>query len=286
MPCATAVRTSGIRWGLTPIPGGLTRIQLGIYNIYMSSLQATGLEAPVDVLAVVEGSSQALPESLAPRVRTWLASPEQDLTAAIESVCGVEASCEALSRLAPSGLTVVASVRTERAYWAEITRQADDGAETCLAGLTYEPGGRVSRVVWLRAPLVPQWRRGPREDGPDARPVLESYFAALMSSRFREAAAHFTADTLYSHPPYAGGNERVLFHDREALARGFETERGPSPARQIITDLWQRGGRVFVEGVIEGIPDGGTFFSTAEISREGEISRYVAFYSATRIPRA
>jgi hypothetical protein len=61
-------------------------------------------------------------------------------------------------------------------------------------------------------------------------------------------------------------------------------ERGPSPARQIIVALWQQGDRVFVEGVIEGIPDGGTFFSTAQITAEGEIARYVAFYSATRIP--
>jgi hypothetical protein len=43
---------------------------------------------------------------------------------------------------------------------------------------------------------------------------------------------------------------------------------------------------VFVEGIIKGIPDGGTFFSTAEITREGEIARYVAFYSARRIPSA
>jgi hypothetical protein len=41
---------------------------------------------------------------------------------------------------------------------------------------------------------------------------------------------------------------------------------------------------VFIEGVIEGIPDGGTFFSTAQISPHGEIARYVAFYAARRIP--
>ena len=87
-----------------------------------------------------------------------------------------------------------------------------------------------------------------------------------MSSRFREAASHFTLDTIYSHPPYAGGRQRVLFRGREALRRGFVIERGPSPARQVITGFWQRGARVFVEGVIEGIPDGGTFFSTAQIS--------------------
>jgi SnoaL-like domain len=255
------------------------------YNTYMSSFQATGLDAQPDVFALVEGSSHVLAGSLAPDVRTWLASPEQGLSAAIESVSGVEASCEALGRLAPSSLTVVASVQSARAYWAEITRHADADAETCLAGLSYQPGGRVSRVLWLRAPLVPPCQLGSAERVSDARPVLEAYFEALMSSRFREAAAYFTADTLYSHPPYAGGTERVLFHGRDALAHGFETERGPSPTRQIITDLWQQGSRVFVEGVIEGIPDGGTFFSTAEISREGEIARYVAFYSATPIPR-
>jgi hypothetical protein len=105
-----------------------------------------------------------------------------------------------------------------------------------------------------------------------------------MSSRFREAAAHFSADALYSHPPYAGGSERVLFTGREALWRGFEFERGPSPARQVITGFWQSGERVFIEGVVDGLPGGGTFFSTAQISSQGEIARYIAFYSATRIP--
>ena len=56
--------------------------------------------------------------------------------------------------------------------------------------------------------------------------------------------------------------------------------------RQVITALWQRHGRVFVEGVIEGIADGGSFFSTAEVTSVGEIARYVAFYSVRRIPEA
>jgi hypothetical protein len=41
---------------------------------------------------------------------------------------------------------------------------------------------------------------------------------------------------------------------------------------------------VFIEGVVDGLPGGGTFFSTAQISSQGEIARYIAFYSATRIP--
>lgn len=213
------------------------------------------------------------------------------MAAGVESVSGPEASAEALARLAPSRLTVVATVDSKRAWWAEIARHRGAESETCIAGLSHGLGGQVSRLVWLRAPLVPAAEPSAQPDDPDvatgaadARPVLESYFEALMGSRFREAAAHFTVDTIYSHPPYAGGVERVLFRGREALARGFETERGPTPARQIITNLWQRGTRVFVEGVIEGIPKGGTFFSTAELAPEGEIARYVAFYSATRIP--
>jgi hypothetical protein len=39
-------------------------------------------------------------------------------------------------------------------------------------------------------------------------------------------------------------------------------------------------------GVVEGIPDGGTFISTGRITPDGEIDRYVAFYSARRLPQA
>ena len=252
----------------------------------MSSIQEVREGALEDVLGLVSGrpTSRALGGCLAPDVRTWLASPEQGLSGATQSVAGVEGSIGALAGLAPSSLTVIASVRSDLAGWAEVARYGDAWPETCIVGLTYEPSHRVSRLVCLRAPLVPPRRPDTGSTAPDARPVLESYFAALMNSRFREAAAHFTADTLYSHPPYAGGAERVLFRGRGALAYGFETERGPSPARQIITDLWQQGSRAFVEGIIEGIPNGGSFFSTADISCEGEIARYVAFYSTTRIP--
>jgi hypothetical protein len=253
----------------------------------MTSLQVAALPPVAEqVLAIVAAASGATEGCLEPDVRAWLATPEQGLAAAIETASGAEALAAALARLAPASLEVVGAVSSDDATWAEVTRGGDGEAETCVAGLTYGPAGRVSRLVLLRAPVVPARVLDTADNIPDARPVLERYFAALMDSRFREAAAQFTADTLYSHPPYAGGNERVLFRGRDALAHGFETERGPSPARQVITDLWQEGSRAFVEGIIEGIPNGGSFFSTAEISREGEIARYVAFYSATRIPGA
>ncbi len=238
------------------------------------------------VLALVEGSGRTAASVLSLDVQTWIASPEKGLAASIEAVSGAAESDGALARLSPSRLTVVAAVVSDGACWAEITRDSQSGQpETCIAGLTYDSGGAVARLVWLCAPLAPASSEVDEEkDAPGARPVLEQYFADLMSSRFQEAAAHFTTGAIYSHPPYAGGTERVLFRGREALWRGFVTERGPSPARQVITYCAQRGSRVFVEGVIEGIPDGGTFFSTAQITPEGKIARYVAFYSTARIP--
>ena len=140
-----------------------------------------------------------------------------------------------------------------------------------------------ARLILLRAGLVPP-ATGESTSAPPGRPILEAYFDDLMNSRFREAAAHFSADAIYSHPPYAGGSARVLFKERGALRRGFAIERGPSPARQVITGFWQSCERVFIEGMVEGIPDGGSFFSTAQISPHGEIARYVAFYSTRRIP--
>jgi hypothetical protein len=249
----------------------------------MTSLRVgAGLD---EVLAVAGGAVREVADGcLAPDAQAWFASPEQGLSAAIESAAGAGATRAALTALAPSSLEVAASVASDNACWAEVVRRGDGGAETCIVGLTSGPAGEISRLVWLRGPIVPARVLDVPDPAPNARPILERYFGDLMSSDFHAAAAHFTADTIYSHPPYAGGTERVLFEGREALRRGFEVERGPSPARQIITGLWQRGDRVFVEGVIEGIPNGGTFFSTAQITAGGEITRYVAFYSATRIP--
>jgi hypothetical protein len=236
------------------------------------------------VLAIGRGSRRAVGGCLEPDVQAWLASPKQGVSAAIESVSGAEAVTDALARLGPASLEVVAMVDSADACWAEITRRGAGEAETCVVGLKYQPSGHVSRLVWLRAPLVPPREVDASDRARDGQPILERYFADLMRSRFREAASHFTGDTIYSHPPYGAGSDWVLFEGREALWRGFAVERGPSPARQIIMGLWQHDDRVFVEGVIEGIPDGGTFFSTAQITAEGEIARYVAFYSATRIP--
>jgi hypothetical protein len=258
----------------------MTSVQADLSNADAGASSALG-----GVLALAQGSGGPAGSLLAPDVQTWVASPAHGLTADIDAVRGARASAAALADLSSSSLTLVAAAVSDRACWAEVTRRVDGEAETCVVALSYDAAGAVSRLVWLRAPLVPASSEFDEQSaGPDGRPVLERYFAHLQSLAFREAASHFTVDTIYSHPPYSGGTERVLYRGRAALAHGFATDRGPSPVRQIVTAFCQRGPRVFVEGVIEGIPNGGTFFSTGQISPEGEIARYVAFYSATRIP--
>jgi hypothetical protein len=249
----------------------------------MSSSTDPSSTALRGLVAIAEEGHRADPGSLAADVRGWLASPQQSLSADVDTLRGRADTAAALGRLAPSALTVAATVPTPRGCWAEISRLADGGAETCVVGLTLGDRDDVVRLIWFRAPAVPT---GPRVAGPppaDGRAVVESYFDALMHARFREAARHFAIDTIYSHPPYRPGAPRVLFRGRDALWRGFAQDRGPTPARQVVTGFWQREELFFVEGVIEGIPDGGTFVSAGRLTPAGAIARYVAFYSSQRI---
>src|SRR5690348_7765658 len=104
----------------------------------MTSLQARRRSGLDDVLALVGDSTgaskawQTAGHALATDVQTWLASPEQGLKAAIESVHGAEATIEALARLAPSGLTVIGAVASGDTCWAEIARRGEGEPETCL----------------------------------------------------------------------------------------------------------------------------------------------------------
>ncbi len=110
---------------------------------------ARAAPALAGVLALVEGSGGPAPSLLARDARTWIASPAQGLTAAIDAVRGADASAAALADLSPSSLTLVVAAMTNRACWAEVTRRADGEAETCLVGLSYDAGGGVSDQVPL-----------------------------------------------------------------------------------------------------------------------------------------
>jgi hypothetical protein len=221
---------------------------------------------------------------LAHGIKAWLSSPRQGLHAMVEAASGPDEAARALARLAPSTITIAGGLESDQVCWAELHRRVNGGAETCVVGLFHDERGRVAQLIWFRAPHVPACQVDERGPVPAGRPIFENYFSDLMHSRFRDSAAHFSLDTIYSHPPYRAGTGRVLFLGRDELRRGFEAERGPTPARQVISGFWQRNDRVFLTGVIEGIPDGGTFVSTGQITPEGEIGRYVAFYSARRLP--
>jgi hypothetical protein len=115
--------------------------------------------------------------------------------------------------------------------------------------------------------------------------VLERYFRHLGAANFPEAVASFSPDVMYDHPPYSPGTPRAVFHGRDELLDGFANTRGPTPARQVVLSHVQAGRDCFIEGVVDGIPNGGSFVSSLSLDGEGLIHRYVAFYSASRVER-
>jgi hypothetical protein len=129
------------------------------------------------------------------------------------------------------------------------------------------------------------WQHPDAESAQDASPVLERYFRHLGAGRFPEAVASFSPDVMFVHPPYSAGTPRAVFHGRDELLDGFANTRGPTPARQVVASHLQAGRDCFIEGVVDGIPNGGSFVSSLSLDREGLIQRYVAFYSASRDER-
>lgn len=222
--------------------------------------------------------------SLAIGARAWLADVDQGRSAEIAEVVGRRAVATALARMGRPGAVLAGGIAGDGFGWAE-ARLED---ETCVVGAAVAADGTLDRLIVLLAPAVPCLgvEVAPVDPSavPGGLPILEGYFEDLMNSRFEQAASRFTPDTLYCHPPYRSGDEWLLFRGRDALLHGWLTLRGPSPARQVVSHFWQVGERFFLEGFVEGIPDGGSFFSTGQITQDAEIARYVAFYSARRIP--
>lgn len=237
------------------------------------------------VISLAEGAANGAPgATLSPDLTGRFSSPEQGVMFETEHVLGPRHCCRRLVSLGPCTVEVVGSVLAEGHWWAELTLVGERPPETCLVQFTLDGDEQVTELVWLRTGAVPGGARGAGERSPDARRALEAYFADLQASRFDRAAERFSIEAIYSHPPYRAGGDRVLWHGRDAIRDGFTYERGQSPVRQIITDAAQNGSRVFIQGVVEGVPNGagGSFLSIAEFSESGEITRYVAFYSAVR----
>lgn len=211
------------------------------------------------------------------------AAPEDDLSGSRAVATGRDAIAIALEERGPQQAELVACLVDGRSLMAE--GRLEDAS--FVASLQLDRDGRTRRALWLSsAPIEPSrpWGGGVGENL-DARPILDRYFSHLQASRFREAVACFSDDCHYSHPPYAGCTARLEFHGRDELLDGFENKRGPSPARQIVTALLQRGRDCIVEGVVEGIPNGGSFISSLSLADDGRIRRYAAWYCAPRVDR-
>jgi len=119
--------------------------------------------------------------------------------------------------------------------------------------------------------------------------ALDAYFGALDSGRFADAAACFSTDVLYSHPPYRhtdrNTDDRVEFRGREALTAAF-VARGRQTFGHRILRCIQRGPHALLEGAVHDLPDGrsGSFISSLSLDDDGLIRRYVSFFCEPAVP--
>jgi 3-phenylpropionate/cinnamic acid dioxygenase small subunit len=192
-------------------------------------------------------------------------------------LCAVEGrTCmvEGLSRSAETGEAAASFVASMEIDERGITRY--------LAYVTYPA------VVPLPADTVDGGAAG---GSPDGLQVLERYFHALDAGAFDDAAACFSDDVVYSHPPYKhtglDGSQRVEFNGREELLEKFR-QRGPQTFDHRLLACIQRGPHCLVEGLVEGLPDGrsGSFISSFTLDRDGLIRRYLSFYCEPSVPVA
>jgi hypothetical protein len=155
------------------------------------------------------------------------------------------------------------------------------GDRTVAASIQLDEHGTVRRS-WapecMRVDPPPAWQAGER---PPLEPLLERYFAALNGGQFDEAAECFTEDCLYAHPPYRPGEPQVEFRGRTELAAQWPVRRGNRSVETRIERCVQCGNHAFAEGVAGG----GSFLSSIVLDLHGLISRYVAFFSPTPVPR-
>jgi len=148
------------------------------------------------------------------------------------------------------------------------------------------PDGRIARYLAFATTDVPDPDSVTLPSDPpstDALDVVERYFQALDEGRFEEAAACFSPDTMYSHPPYRhtglDGGGRVVFRGRAELLAAFGRRGRTTFEHEVLVSV-QRGPHCLLEGIVRGLPDGGdgSFVSSLSLSADGTIQRYVSFY--------
>ena len=174
-----------------------------------------------------------------------------------------------------------------------VDRATGQPAMSFAASLQVAEDGTIARYLAYSSPVVhPQ----PSAANPSmAAPgvvidKIHEYFHALDESRFEDAAACFSVDTLYSHPPYkdpdVGGHGRAEFHGREELTAAFH-RRGTQRIDHRIVFHAQRGPHLLLEGVVNDDTGAlrGSFVSEATLDEAGLIRRYASWYTQPGIPR-
>ena len=244
----------------------------------LEALRAGDLDAAAAV--VPDGALSALPGGdaweRAPRV---IARDRVALRRALETAFGGGRRAEVLS--------AVAAGEGDHLFEGRLVDSGGDAVETFLASVTLRDG-RIARQVVYTCPLVepsPTWDAPPGATA-DARAVVDRYFAHLDVGEFEAAAECFSADVLYSHPPYDPGQARSEFRGRDELLAGFTKRRGSRPKREHHLELSaQHGAECFLEGHTVDEPVGCSFISSMSLDADGRIRRYVAVQCEPPAPR-
>jgi hypothetical protein len=239
------------------------------------------------VLAAVESGAFALAAALLARdAVVAVAAGEDHLHHAHVLGIGPEEGLAALARLGPGRITSVSEAVDPQGTWfGELARTtATARNETLLLSAAANRAGLIGRLLIFSLPAVERIAAPDVVPARPLEPMLERYFAALQQERFEDGAVEFGEHCLYSHPPYRAGAGRVLFRGRDGLVAGLRRERGSSRARQVVSTVARRGPHAFIEGVVEGVPHGGTFVSAVSLDCSGLIGRYVACYTAPPVP--
>jgi ketosteroid isomerase-like protein len=160
------------------------------------------------------------------------------------------------------------------------------------ASLQLDDEGAITRyLAYACSPAVtPTPAEVAGASGGDAHATLHHYFQSLDRGAFEEAAACFSDDVVYSHPPYRhtgiDSDQRVVFRGREELLAAFRQRGAQSFDHHLVAGV-QRRNACLVEGLVTGLPGGttGSFVSSLSLDGKGLIRRYVSFYCQPGVRR-
>lgn len=121
--------------------------------------------------------------------------------------------------------------------------------------------------------------------------IATEYFQHLSAGRFAEAAACFSEDGFYSHPPYDPGapgptGRRLEARGRHEIETVFQLRGNRDWRHELTSDTVGR--RFYVNGVVR-TPDGAvllSYLSMGEVGEGGLIARYEAYDSRPAVGAA